>query len=49
VLERGTGFNSNYNSLQANVTKRFSRGIAFTAAYTLQQVARLRRGADSVS
>lgn len=34
VYLRGTGYNSNYNSLQANITKRFSQGIAFTAAYT---------------
>jgi len=37
VLLRGTGFNSNYNSLQANVTKRFSGGLAFTAAYTFSK------------
>ena len=29
--------NSVYNSLQVNVNKRFSRGIAFTAAYTWQR------------
>ncbi len=34
VFERGTGFNSNYNSLQVNLTKRFSQGISFAAAYT---------------
>jgi hypothetical protein len=34
VYERGTGFNSNYNSLQANITKRFSQGLAMTVAYT---------------
>ncbi|HKD09747.1 MAG TPA: TonB-dependent receptor [Bryobacteraceae bacterium] len=37
VLLRGTGFNSNYNSLQANATKRFSGGLAFTAAYTFSK------------
>ncbi len=34
VYERGTGYNSNYNSLQVDITKRFSQGIAFTIAYT---------------
>jgi len=34
TLLRGTGMTSNYNSLQINATKRFSQGIAFTAAYT---------------
>ena len=34
VFERGTGFNSNYNSLQVNLTKRFSQGLSFAAAYT---------------
>lgn len=34
VFERGTGFNSNYNSLQVNLTKRFSQGVSFAAAYT---------------
>jgi len=34
VYERGTGYNSNYNSLQVNLTKRFSQGLAFTTAYT---------------
>lgn len=29
-----TGFNSNYNSLQTSVTKRFSHGLDFLAAYT---------------
>ena len=31
---RATGSNSNYNSAQVNVTKRFSQGISFGAAYT---------------
>jgi hypothetical protein len=34
VYQRGTGFSSNYNSLQVNLTKRFSPGLAFTLAYT---------------
>jgi hypothetical protein len=31
---RTNGLNNNYNSLQTNVTKRFSQGLSFTAAYT---------------
>jgi hypothetical protein len=34
VFERGSGYTSNYNSLQVNLTKRFSQGISFAAAYT---------------
>jgi hypothetical protein len=34
TIERSTGLNSNYNSLQANLTKRFSQNLSFTAAYT---------------
>lgn len=34
VALRANGLNNNYNSLQTNVTKRFSRGLQFTAAYT---------------
>jgi hypothetical protein len=30
---RATGVNSNYNSLQANLTKRFSHGVSFSVAY----------------
>ncbi len=30
---RANGVNSNYNSLQVNATKRFSRGLTFTVAY----------------
>jgi hypothetical protein len=30
---RADGVNSNYNSLQANLTKRFSNGISFSVAY----------------
>jgi hypothetical protein len=37
VYQRGTGYNSNYNALQANITKRFSQGIAFTMAYTFSK------------
>jgi hypothetical protein len=43
VFERGTGFTSNYNSLQASLNKRFSQGIAFVAAYTWSRA--LDRGA----
>jgi hypothetical protein len=31
---RGTGSTSNYNALQINATKRFSKNLAFTVAYT---------------
>jgi hypothetical protein len=31
---RGYGVNSNYNSLQSNITKRLSHGVSFTLAYT---------------
>ncbi len=34
TVERGTGINSNYNSLQVNLTKRFSHGLALQASYT---------------
>src|SRR5260370_27270675 len=34
TIERLTGMNSNYNSLQANLTKRFSQSLSFTMAYT---------------
>jgi hypothetical protein len=34
TIERLTGLTSNYNSLQANLTKRFSQSLSFTAAYT---------------
>ena len=34
TIERGTGINNNYNSLQANLTKRFSHGLAMQVAYT---------------
>jgi hypothetical protein len=35
TYERGTGLTSNYNSLQINITKKFSKeGLAFSAAYT---------------
>ncbi len=32
--ERGTGVNSNYNSLQVNLQKRFTRGYTFSVAYS---------------
>jgi hypothetical protein len=34
VSLRANGVNSNYNSLQANASKRFSQGVSFTLAYT---------------
>jgi hypothetical protein len=34
TIERATGLTSNYNSLQASLTKRFGQGLSFTAAYT---------------
>ena len=34
VTQRGTGMNSNYNSLQVNLTKRFAAGLSFAGAYT---------------
>ena len=34
VSLRAPGVNNNYNSLQVNAGKRFSRGVSFTAAYT---------------
>ncbi len=34
VLQQTTGLTSNYNSLQANLTKRFSQGLSFSLAYT---------------
>ncbi len=35
---RGTGLNSNYNSLQANLTKRFGAGLSLAGAYTYGKV-----------
>ncbi|MGH9632433.1 MAG: carboxypeptidase regulatory-like domain-containing protein [Bryobacteraceae bacterium] len=35
---RANGLNNNYNSLQTNLTKRFSSGLSFTAAYTWSKV-----------
>jgi Carboxypeptidase regulatory-like domain len=32
--QQATGYNSNYNSLQATVNRRFSNGLQFLAAYT---------------
>jgi hypothetical protein len=34
LIERGTGLNSNYNSLQVNLTKKFAAGLALSGAYT---------------
>jgi len=34
TIQRGSGLTSNYNSLQANLTKRFGQGLTFNAAYT---------------
>ena len=34
VVQTGTGLNSNYNSLQVNLTKRFAAGLSFAGAYT---------------
>jgi hypothetical protein len=34
VAEYGSGLTSNFNSLQANLTKRLSRGVSFSGAYT---------------
>ena len=34
ILDRTTGLTSNYNSLQVLASKRFSKGLSFTAAYT---------------
>jgi len=36
--ERSTGLNSNYNSLQVNLTKRFGAGLALAGAYTFGKV-----------
>ena len=33
-----SGFDSNYNSLQVSLTKRMSRGIQFTSAYTFGKI-----------
>ena len=34
LIQTGTGLNSNYNSLQVNLTKRFAAGLSFSGAYT---------------
>ena len=34
IYEEGRGLTSNYNSLQVNLTKKFSAGLAIAAAYT---------------
>jgi hypothetical protein len=35
--ERAMGVNNSYNSLQTNLTKRFSQGLSFSAAYTFSR------------
>jgi len=37
TVELANGVNSSYNSLQANVTRRFTKGLSFTAAYTFSK------------
>lgn len=37
IYIQGTGSTSNYNALQFNVTKRFSKNLAFTFAYTFSK------------
>lgn len=37
VTEVGSGLTSNYNSLQVNLTKRFSSGVSFAGAYTFSK------------
>jgi hypothetical protein len=37
TVEYGHGLNNNYNSLQANLTKRFSHGLAMQVSYTWSQ------------
>src|SRR5262249_33210950 len=37
VFERDNGINSNYNSGQVNLTKRFGAGLAITGAYTFSK------------
>src|SRR5205823_6900679 len=34
VLSYDSGLTSNYNSLQVNLSKRFSKGLSFLASYT---------------
>ena len=34
LIQTGTGLNSNYNSLEVNLTKRFAAGLSFAGAYT---------------
>jgi hypothetical protein len=34
TIQRGAGLNSNFNSLQVNMTKKFAAGLAFSGAYT---------------
>lgn len=35
IFSRDAGANANYNSLQAELNRRFSKGLSFTTAYTL--------------
>ncbi len=37
IYVRGTGANSNYNAFQFNLTKRFSKNLALTFAYTFSK------------
>jgi len=37
IYERGTGSNSNYNAFQMNLTKRFSKNLSMTMAYTFSK------------
>ncbi len=37
IYLRGTGSTSNYNAFQLNVSKRFSKNLAFTLAYTFSK------------
>lgn len=38
VQQRTNGLNNNYNSFQTNVSRRFTQGFLFTAAYTWSKV-----------
>jgi Carboxypeptidase regulatory-like domain len=46
TLARGFGANSNYNSLQVNVTKRMAHGLAVTGAYTFSKALDYGNGLD---
>jgi Carboxypeptidase regulatory-like domain/TonB-dependent Receptor Plug Domain/TonB dependent receptor len=47
--EYGSGAYGNYNSLQASVTKRLSRGLAFLASYTWSKNLDISTGANYLS